>query len=1041
MLRFSQCVFALLLCVGLLAQSPVKHESTDGRHYLSFDQPIKSAEDYISIIKSEMGLTKADSLHLEPQLFKQKNYQSQKLLQYHNGHRVVGAVLNLHFQEGDLFRANGRLAAGIQSDDKLAYRAWDKDFLKEDLIRSMEGFDYPEIQLSDWTFEEEETVWIDVAYPEYSGRYKQARLIHVRGAINAFEDINEELYVDVETGRLIAHFSNVHFERVKGVANTRYYGEQEIHIDSVSSDKYLLWDRERKIVTLDDLNSRDTFENDSKYWDQVNVDQNEVAGDVHYGASAFYDMMNEKFGWQGIDGQGSEIKSVVHALGRYYVNASWDGEKARFGNGDCDRYNPLVTLDIVGHEFVHGFTDHTSDLVYRNESGALNEAISDIFGKALEYYYDPDFNWLLGDKTRKHQEVNYFRSMDDPHLRYDPKFYGGQFWHFSTSDNGGVHSNSGVLNHWFYLLVEGGSGVNEDGVPYTVEAIGMDKAIELVFRLQTAYLGSDSNYRDAYRLSKWACEDLFGSASSEYLSNMESWKAVGFYNDLAEYDLKLVSLEQNLDFCMDSHHQPEFYIINLGSTDIKSGEEMSLLMKQGNTIVLKEDIVMDDDLVSGDTLLYTLSDPMRTEQVQDRLMKVELLYDSENSIPNNVQYVDVYRIDQSDNDISLQSVLVSSLTECTIGNLALVGVTLRNNGCSALNSGEIFTLTLDSELGSTVLELDLYNDLPQGRTRTYYYSEVVTPEIMDIPNSLEYFSATVDIPSDDSQGNNGFEGEVDMKLISPRSFYTGFDDYGFLDYTDVRVSSSFMMDTLIEISGNRFYALAAKKEHGSYDNCALADDFLNENYFSAEMSICIDTREMSEPVFSFDLMQYRNSASVNPPVNPDFGNIVKVTLDNSYYRPDEIYEELLIYGQNEGDIVHYDYPLPESFEGEIIIDVLCLSANEIIPGLHFLQFRDVALFDNFRIYERGTALTDFDAFDFLIYPNPTKDQLIIRQRNASDTFSYELFDLSGRRISERQSVTGQAFVNMSANETGLYNLVLYDASGALLQTKRIFKSE
>ena len=139
-----------------------------------------------------------------------------------------------------------------------------------------------------------------------------------------------------------------------------------------------------------------------KHWDLTNEDQNEIALDAHYSTTAFYDMMNERYGWSGIDGLGGELVSRVHVNGKYYVNAYWDGNRANFGNGDCDRYAPLTTLAIVGHEFMHGVTDYTSDLVYRNESGALNESMSDIFGKALEYYEDPqNFNWILGDIIRK----------------------------------------------------------------------------------------------------------------------------------------------------------------------------------------------------------------------------------------------------------------------------------------------------------------------------------------------------------------------------------------------------------------------------------------------------------------------------------------------------------------------------------------------------------------------------------------------------------------------------------------------------------------
>jgi len=125
--------------------------------------------------------------------------------------------------------------------------------------------------------------------------------------------------------------------------------------------------------------------------------------------------------------------------------------------------------------------------------------------------------------------------MENPNLAGNPDTYRGTYWYYGPGDNGGVHTNSGVQNYWFYLLSVGGTGVNDNGDSYSVTGIGIDDAIEIAYRNLTVYLTPTSEYLQARQGSINAAEDLFGIGSQQYSSVIDSWNAVGVNAVLAYF--------------------------------------------------------------------------------------------------------------------------------------------------------------------------------------------------------------------------------------------------------------------------------------------------------------------------------------------------------------------------------------------------------------------------------------------------------------------------------------------------------------------------
>ena len=264
-------------------------------------------------------------------------------------------------------------------------------------------------------------------------------------------------------------------------------------------------------------------------------DVNRVGVNIHWAAEKTYDYYFQTFGRNSFDDKGAAIISYADWNEEGDINnASWAGTFAVYGTGNGDEYGSFGAIDVVGHEITHGVTRNSAKLIYQSESGALNESFSDIFGTVIEFYAE---GREKGDWMNAEDVVlgpGGIRSMEDPKAYSDPDTYRGEYWYNTGSlggDNGGVHTNSGVQNHWFYLLTEGGSGENDDGVAFQVTGIGLDDAAAIAYRNLTQYLLPDSRYVDAATYSIQSAADLFGEDSQQVISTRSAWEAVGIYMD------------------------------------------------------------------------------------------------------------------------------------------------------------------------------------------------------------------------------------------------------------------------------------------------------------------------------------------------------------------------------------------------------------------------------------------------------------------------------------------------------------------------------
>ena len=343
------------------------------------------------------------------------------------------------------------------------------------------------------------------------------------------------VYVDAQTGEVLFDLPLIHFDNVVGTAHTQYYGEREINTFQNSATEYVLRDNTRG-KGIRTLNSHMTtsysgateFFDDDNIWNNVNAQYDQYATDAHFATMATYDYYLNVHNRNSIDDNGFALLSYVHfnLVAAGYgnnINAFWNGQCMTYGDGNPPSITPLTTLDICGHEITHGLTEKTAGLIYSYESGALNEAYSDILGVSIDFYANPEeANWLMGDQIGQA-----FRSMSNPNAYGQPDTYHGTNWYYGSGDSGGVHTNSGVLNYWFYLLCEGGSGVNDLGNAFEVTPIGIENAEQLAYKTLTEYLTPNSQYIDACNYSLMAAGELFDGCSPEIQAIGDAFYAVG----------------------------------------------------------------------------------------------------------------------------------------------------------------------------------------------------------------------------------------------------------------------------------------------------------------------------------------------------------------------------------------------------------------------------------------------------------------------------------------------------------------------------------
>lgn len=578
-----------LLCIGILglllgtttdlvAQSYINKKIKDDNGNLS----LITFNQNSNLTSSSANSLFADVLKLAPNVelrLKQNladgKFSDEKYQMYFNNIPVEFGGYNLHYKEGKLTSMNGEVFSTENARTNPQLRASDafqkaltsvnaKKYMWEDAAYVAENkYKKPEGEL--------------VFLPVQTNTGEAKLFLAYKFDIYAAQPISRAMiYVDAIDGRII--FSNAVLKHQSqdliatstkketpiairsnynhpliletGNADTRYSGAKQIET-TLSAGSYILQDATRgngvktyNLKKSTTISSGVDFKDTDNNWttaEHNNATFDNAALDAHWGVEKTYDYFKTTFNRNSYDNAGAVLKSYVH-YGSSYENAGWSGTEMIYGDG-ASTFRPLTAFDVTAHELGHAVCEYTADLAYQRESGAMNEGFSDIWGAVVEHKYAPEKqNFLIGEDITI-ASPGHLRSMSNPKVALSPQpdTYRGTNWKPATVEEGcatpiggsfgndycGVHTNSGVLNHWFYILVMGKTGTNDLGKSYNVTGIGWDKAEKIVYKLESTYLTANSTYKNARDFGIQVAKELFGEKTPEAIATQDAFYAVG----------------------------------------------------------------------------------------------------------------------------------------------------------------------------------------------------------------------------------------------------------------------------------------------------------------------------------------------------------------------------------------------------------------------------------------------------------------------------------------------------------------------------------
>lgn len=572
---------------------------------------------FFTDLKASLGLSALDEM---------KNYKTEtdkvgithyRYQQFFNGYKVEGAEYLVHEKEGRTISANGKLIKGLSNKPVI-------NLSKPEALKFAKKF-YPS-KIYAWEIPEFEKEIKDVLHDQKSTYFPKGELVWILNIKNRDNKISnyvlayvfdiyksnldgERIYVNAADGSILKWLTLTTNCNVTGVT-TNFYGNQNFSVKKIDGvpTTYSLWNdcqtafihtkqwtrdsttASGGVIILGTEYIADTRNN----WSFASS-----AATSHWATERAYNYflaIHGRKGWNNMDAGVNIFQDALINGSTANASMSFTNGNMRIGNnGSTSTIDDWNSVDIVAHEFTHAVTASSANLDYAYESGALNESFSDIFGVTCQaWLFGLNGNtWKIGFDRKDPSNPStslYLRNMANPTDRNQPDTYLSvdSFWvpSDSTADDGGVHTNSGVQNYMYYLLVNGGSGTNDYNHPYSVSGIGIDAAIAIAYQALTNYLTSTSQYSDARNAWVHAAVDLFGDCSYQAVMTGKAWDAVGLppplnytvipycgiygYSNFFAVNSAITSLSPNCSMTIFPYSQVEFgarkIILNPGFT-------------------------------------------------------------------------------------------------------------------------------------------------------------------------------------------------------------------------------------------------------------------------------------------------------------------------------------------------------------------------------------------------------------------------------------------------------------------------------------------
>ncbi|MBK9629766.1 MAG: M4 family metallopeptidase [Saprospiraceae bacterium] len=990
---------------------------------LNTKEPITYSQSNVaSLLNSKFGIesnwTHTNS-YLDPY-----GIQHDRIQQYFDGYPVIGAQLIVHAKNEKILSITGRAASEIgvlQPSNTSPIQAIG-------LAKKYAGIPAKkDINIRSEEDQQPSLVVINENYPEHGGEYKLAWMVHIHE--EKPHDIRK-IFVDANSGALILNMDlMMSCGGEKGKMHTLFHGEQEIETE-IENGQYITKDLSRGNGVQVRSVSGQFYNDDDNTWIEGSNDQINGAYDLFWGLQSTYDYFKNRFGRNGIDDQNILTNAILLDTG-IYNNAFWDSnlKTLNFGLGNGISLKPFTSIDIVAHEYGHGVTQFTAGLEYLYESGALNEAFSDIFGKAVEYDYDQaQFNWLLGNKIYV-DPAQAIRSMENPNKFSNPKYYRGKFWNSGSGDNGGVHSNSGVLNYWYYLLCTGGEGKNEGNKDFKVRAMGVDTATMVAYHLLRDYLTPTSNYADARNMSLQMLSQWWGLCSEQYNNVAEAWKAVGIGSNTLEGDLQLVTERTLFNICKDGIVELPSRIINHSCNQIiLAGTKLSISYQMDNLAAVVEEIIVDHDVLPGDYFSFDFSSlPIVNRQGAVRLtIKLLDYFDSDTSNHSYTFFV-TRNLNAASNDFNIQRMTVTgnSCPDLNAGYRAsLVAV---NNGCTVVPLGSQFVLEM--KFDDSIAVYFFKNE------RSVYPGAQFRPPAFIIPRTFlgvkNVVARLMWNPDSDSTNNvsqfqivyTDFTFKDEPETFTNQTYNTEklqirsepFSYYNFIYQPKLNSDAFHVYGSSIFESGGGL------RVNGNPE----PDFFMNSNVnYITSTFLCANTQGMINPHIEFDLYQNLGDLYLSTYGFDDrFGSMCRLIYRNN--RGQILKSDIIMLPETERNKVEkISRKLPDSTT-LVEIQKLCLSLKLDFVGEIDLEKSDLIAIDNLVLTEGSTSTDDINEIGISLRPVPVGDIININLSERGSAINrLIIYDLNGKELQNIKIQSGQNVISIPASNliSGVYQL-------------------
>ena len=1027
-------------------------ESNEINDFITYksNNPI-TAENLVKYYKSDLGLSPDDELLISRKENDAFNFTHHRYQQNYKGIEVYGSQYLIHEKNKTLVSSNGNLVKGIVASNSASLS-------KNDAISN--ALAHVNAEKYKWDNPKEEQLLKQIKNDAFATYYPSANLVYydkyftqigknyrLAYVVEVYSEkplAKQDVFIDAQTGAIINSYNKIHTTEVTGTANTKYSGIKSIQTDSLSPTSYRLreYNRGGGIETYNMLQGTNysnavDFTDGDNVWSNINPQQDEAATDAHWAAEVTYDYFLNDHSRNSYDNLGTKLLSYVH-YDQNYSNAFWDGVRMTYGDGDGVTYTALTSLDVAGHEITHGVTEFSANLIYQNESGALNESFSDIFGTAIEYQADfPNFDWFIGEDFDING--NGFRSMSDPNSKNDPDTYLGVNWEFGTVDNGGVHTNSGVQNYWFYLLSVGGSGVNDNNDAYNITGLGIDTAAAIAYRNLSVYLTQSSQYMDARNGAIQSAKDLYGNCSTAMIETSKAWAAVGVGLAIEDNDLTILSIDNPNTACgLTNAENVTVKIRNNGClVNLLSGDTIPVAYQVDGGTIVNELITLSSNFNAGDTLTYTFTAPADLSTIGMHTVSSWVKYTQDNQALNDSTInLQVENKLQQNVDLALVNIL-SPASDCHLSNSESVQVAFQFLGCDSLASGTNINLEYQLNGGTIVNEvMTLPNTIYSEDTVNYTFT---TPVDLSTNgnNTLDAWTAfTID-------NINGNDTIATLNIMHPYPLYNN-DWVSFEDNVAVLdtmiLTSNVQSDASVSNASSATGTYALRMTGGDPINSGITPDLDSNNFwnnnipFAAFAKFCVDASGWPGAAMYFDLKQtmskvYNIQFNQMIPAASSLRIVVNGTQIGGVFNPaTETSDPYVTYSINLNNYAGTQFEVV--FETRMGFS----EAADPMSGFPFNSEGDNAYIDNIRFSQHGVDVEEHDIIEDLgVFPNPTKGTFSVKfNSNENQEVKLDIYNVLGSKVmSENKLMTNglnQVDVNISNETKGIYFVKLTTAN-------------